>query len=195
MKWPVSVIKPVHDGPVGEERGEALPAGLDQVRLAAHVQKALVLAREARAGQILGGRRAADGHRQASAAYLFEFAVGCDDLRAQGFAAGRRANDLARIRGPCSQQIEIAPIDAVQQLAQRGPSSRGRQGVAVGLRGDGETLRNPHAFTGKGAIEFAERSGLAANQGDVAPTQVLEPSNIGWSGHLYLSQWREVSEK
>ena len=44
---------PVADGAVGEERGVAAPASVEQHRFAANVEVALLLAGEARLGQIL----------------------------------------------------------------------------------------------------------------------------------------------
>ena len=59
-----AVVDAIADGPVGEDGGEAAPAGLDQGRLAAHVQEAVVLAGEAGGRQILRRGRAADGDGQ-----------------------------------------------------------------------------------------------------------------------------------
>ena len=50
-----AVVDALDDGAVGKDRGEAAAAGLEQVGLAAHIQKALVLAGEAGGRQILGG--------------------------------------------------------------------------------------------------------------------------------------------
>ena len=44
----------VADRAIGEERGEAAPAGVEQRRLAADVEEGLLLAGEARVGQVLG---------------------------------------------------------------------------------------------------------------------------------------------
>jgi hypothetical protein len=55
------VVEAVDDGPIGEDRGKAPTAGLEQVRFAPDVEIALVLTGEARTGQVFGGRGAADG--------------------------------------------------------------------------------------------------------------------------------------
>ena len=45
---------PVADGPIGEQRREAAPAGSEQRRLAANVEEGLLLTGKARIGQVLG---------------------------------------------------------------------------------------------------------------------------------------------
>ena len=53
---------PVADGAVGEERGVATPAGIEERLLAANIEIALLLPGEACVRQILGRRAASDGH-------------------------------------------------------------------------------------------------------------------------------------
>ena len=54
-----AVVDAIDDRAVGEDRGEAVAAGLESLLGTADVQEALVLTGEARGRQILGGRRAA----------------------------------------------------------------------------------------------------------------------------------------
>ena len=81
-----AVVDAIDDGAVGEDRGKAAPAGLEHVGLAAHIQKALVLAGEARGRQVLGGRRAAHRDRDAGAAFLLERAIGSRRSRSRSCA-------------------------------------------------------------------------------------------------------------
>ena len=64
-----AVVDAIDDRAVGEDRGEAAPAGLEQIVFAAHVEKALVLPGEARRRQILRGGRAA--HRDGDVLAVF----------------------------------------------------------------------------------------------------------------------------
>ena len=75
-----SVVDPVDDGAVGEDRGEAAPARLEQGRLAVDVEKALVLAGKAGGRQVLSGRRAAHRDGKVLAAVAFERAIGVGNL-------------------------------------------------------------------------------------------------------------------
>ena len=75
-----AVVDAVDDRAIGEERGEAAPAGFEQLGFAAHVEKALMLTGEARGRQVFGGRRAAHRDRDALAAFLFERVIGGGDL-------------------------------------------------------------------------------------------------------------------
>ena len=59
-----SVLDAVHDGPVGEDRGEAVPAGGDKRSLSANPEIALVLPGEAGLGEVLGRRARPDRHRE-----------------------------------------------------------------------------------------------------------------------------------
>ena len=95
-----AVVDAIDDGAVGEDRGEAAPAGFDQFGLAADVEIALVLTGKARRRQILGGRRAAHGDGDTGAVLLFERAIGTRDLLAQPRAAGRLVDDPASRCGP-----------------------------------------------------------------------------------------------
>ena len=63
FRWSKPLRLAVADRAVGEERGVAAAAGVEQVALAAHVEEGLLLAGEARLGQVLRGGAAA--HRDA----------------------------------------------------------------------------------------------------------------------------------
>ena len=140
-----AVVDAIDDGAVGEQRGKAAPAGLEQVLLATDVQIALVLTGEARGRQILGGRRAAHGDRHVGAVLLLELAIGGSDrLR----AAPPCRSPHRRSRAPCGtlrQKRDIGLVELIECRMQRLPGLRGGQGVAIGLRDDGKAVR--HAYT------------------------------------------------
>ena len=61
LKMIEALVDAIGDGAVGEERGEAAPACLEQRVAALHVEIGLLLAGEARVGQVFGGGAAAHG--------------------------------------------------------------------------------------------------------------------------------------
>ena len=72
---------PIHDGPVGEERGVAFAARAQQFRFTAHIE-IFLLTGEARLRKILGRGAAANGHRQIRrCATLGQFPVGRQNRR------------------------------------------------------------------------------------------------------------------
>ena len=71
---------PITDRAVGEERGVAAAASVQQRRLAANVQIGFLLAGEASVGQVFGGGAGANGDVDIiSAAAPAELAIGFDD--------------------------------------------------------------------------------------------------------------------
>ena len=78
-----AVVDAVDDGAVGEDRGEAAPARLEQIVFAAHIEKALMLSGKTRGRQVFGGRRAAHRDRDIGAAFGFERSIRRSDLLAQ----------------------------------------------------------------------------------------------------------------
>jgi hypothetical protein len=96
----------VADGAVGEQRGEAAPAGVKQRGLAPDVEVALLLAGKARRRQILG--RGARAHRDvdgiAAPATPRQLAVGARHLGGKGlrkFAVEERLPDRGARFGEC----------------------------------------------------------------------------------------------
>ena len=92
-----AVVDAIDDRPVGEERGEALAAGLEDVVVAADVEIALVLTGEARRRQILGGRRTAHRDRDIGAVLRLQPPIGGDDLPPQRVGPGRLVDDLVAL--------------------------------------------------------------------------------------------------
>ena len=77
---------------------------------------------------------------------------------------------LARSRAPL--------VDPGKQMTERFPGSSLRQRVAIGASRQREAIRHPDALWRKRGIELAQRSGLAADQGDVLKPDILEPTDV-----------------
>jgi hypothetical protein len=133
----------VVDRPVGEERGVATSAGVEQLLFAADVEERLLLSREAGVGQVLGGSAAAYrdlGLAPADAAA--EFAVGRSEvaaqavrqLRRQDGGADRRAHVLQGRSG--MEPVDLFADDAVEPAL--------LEVLAVGRRRGGEALGHAH---------------------------------------------------
>jgi len=141
-----AVVDPVDDRPVGEERGKAASARLEQVLLAADVQIALVLTRKACSRQVFRRRRAAYGNCHIAAVLLLELLVGASDRLAQLRRSRRCVHDLARPRGTLREECDIGLVDLIECRMQRLPRLRGSQGVAVSLREDGKAVRDAYTL-------------------------------------------------
>ena len=74
-----AVVDAVDDAAIGEQRGEAAAAGLEQIVVAADVKVALMLAGEAGGGQVFRGGRTAHRDSHAGAGFAFQGAVGLVD--------------------------------------------------------------------------------------------------------------------
>ena len=86
----------VADGAVGEERGVATPAGVEQRLFAANIEIALLLPSEARVREILGRRARSDGN------------VGVRLPRASAKLLIRGLNSLGDVLRPCPMQEFVA---------------------------------------------------------------------------------------
>lgn len=98
------IVVPVDDGSVGEDRSKTAAARLEDSLLAAHIDEAVMLAREARIWQVFSGRRTAYRDGWVSSVFQFEPTVGFENLVADVIRAGSPIDDLAR-RGSSLGQI------------------------------------------------------------------------------------------
>ena len=169
---------PIADRAVGEERGVAAPAGVEQRALAPDVEEGLLLAGEARIGQVLGG--GARAHRDVGVRLRrapAELAVGGRDgvggLR-RPFAAQEGAAD--RLAGLGERYLAALEIGEGRGDAVPQPVRVDEAPIGVGRRG--EAGRHPDALRSKIADHLAERGVLAADAGDVAPPELLEPDHL-----------------
>ena len=79
-----SPVRPIDDGAVGEERGEAATDRIEEHALAVDVEVGFLLSCEAGLGQVLSGGAAADGDIAIGAVARFELSIGVGDLVPEG---------------------------------------------------------------------------------------------------------------
>ena len=182
-----AVVDAIDDGAVGEDRGKAAPAGLEQIALAAHIQKALMLAGKAGGRQVFGGRRAAHRDRDPGAAFLFESAIGRGDFRTEMRGAGGLVNQPAGGGGALGEQCDIVVVEAGKKAAQFVLDTGRGERVAVGSGGQREAFGHSDPFGREHRIKLAKRRGLAADFGNVAQPDIAEPADIGLCRHRSYS--------
>src|SRR6516164_1175285 len=117
-----AVVYAIDDGAVGEDRRKALPARFDHRGLAAHVQKALVLAGKARIRKVFRGRRAANRDGHASAALALEASIAIRNFLGQPRIAGCLVDKLPSGCCTLGEERDIVVIKIRQELAQSLPS-------------------------------------------------------------------------
>ena len=116
-----AVVDAIGDRAVGEDRGEAAAAGLEQCIRAAHVEKAFVLAGEARRRQVLRGRRAAHGDRYVGSVVGLQFPIGADGLLPQLLDSRGVIDDAARFGGSLGEQVDAPLVELSEEPVKRLP--------------------------------------------------------------------------
>jgi hypothetical protein len=172
-----AAIRAVDDRAVREERRVAPPYGVDEHRGAVDVEVRLLLAGEAGLGQILGGRAAAHGDVAVCAVRVLQTSVSEGDLRGQfrrqlGCQDGRSHAGAGRL-----EPIDVGDVE----LPERGGDDRREPGplheVPVGGGRGGEAVGRPDAEGRQRAPHLAKRRVLAADGGNVAHADRVEPAN------------------
>jgi hypothetical protein len=163
----------------GEDGRETEAAGLQQLLLAAHVEKAVMLPGETRRGEILRGCGAAHRHADGSAGLVLEFAIRLEYLPRERRGQPHLIDDRARLPSLLSEQCHIDVLPQWRErLAQAVQRAGGVQQVAIGPGGDRETVRHRHAQRRQLPVQLAERGVLASDLLDVLEGYVLEPPYI-----------------
>ena len=115
------VLVPVDDGPVGEERGEAAPARGDDRVGAPHPEVRLLLPREARVRQVLGGRARADGDARIRPGFPREGVVGLADLALEARRPGCLEDELSDGGRGSGQHGHVLAGDVLEDRRHAGP--------------------------------------------------------------------------
>ncbi len=176
----VMMIEPharaVADRARGEERREAALDRIEQRALPAHVQVGVLLSGEARSRQVLGRRRRADRHvRLRRSGLLRERRIGRDRFVRDLVGQVRGADQLADLRAPVDQALDVAFADAGEELADATVEARRRDEVPVGVRGDRKPVRYAHAERHELPDHLSERCDLAADESDVGKADFGKP--------------------
>jgi len=123
-----------------------------------------VLSGEAGGRQVLGGRRTAHRHRDIPAVLGFKLSIGCDDILTQRFGTGGGVNDRPRLFRARGEHRHVGDVAIVEQRVQARPGVRPGQRLHIRGGGQRETVRHAHAGVTQGAIQFAQRCVLAADE-------------------------------
>ena len=154
----------VGDGPVGEQGGEAAPAGRQQRGFPLHVEVGLLLAGKGGIGQIL--RRGAGAHRHRQLAPSPQLAVGsCDRLLQIVGQGGMQQQGTGGGAGGL-QGGDVVAVQAVEQVVQPLRQPVAGDEVAVGVGAGGEAIGHPHPLAAQLADHLAQGGVLAPHLGD-----------------------------
>jgi hypothetical protein len=170
---------PIADRPVGEQRGVAATARLQQGVFAADVEEALLLSGEARVRQVLRRGAGADGHVGVRlAGPRAEVPVGRADRGGDGLRNGRRQEGLADGRpGVGERDAARGPIG--HRRGNDRPQTVGVDEAPVGLGRGGEPWGNADAPPTEVSNHLTQRGVLAADARDVASAKLIEWNDQG----------------
>jgi hypothetical protein len=182
LKMVETVIDAVPDCPIGEDAGEAAPHRLDEVARR-YVQVALVLAGEARIGQVLGRGRAPDRDRKGRPVFRDELLVCLLDLLCHPCRDRGLTHDRAGFGRASGERRHVGGIDPVQERAKARPRAGCVEHLAVGAGQDREAVRHTDPRAGQLPIHLAERRVLASDQRDVLDAHLGEAADVAIARH------------
>jgi len=183
-----AVLDAVHDGAVGEDRGEAAPAGGEQRGIPANAQVALMLSGEARLREILGRRAGPNRHRHLGTVLPTQYSIGGDHLVLEPWWPRRRLHEPAKLCTGSRDRSDVFTRHGFEDRSHVLPETVGVEQRAIGVGRDGKPVGDADACRAKSAIQRTERGRLAADEGDVSRPQVPEPANVGSHGFSKLGQ-------
>ena len=173
-----ALVDSVVNGAIGEEAGEATAARVEQALLALDVEIRILLAGEARRRQVLRSCGAAHGETDLLAVLLLKGAVGTQNLGGQIVGQPRAVDDLSGAFGFSCQRGDIGGVEVVEFGVQTVPGAGLVQHVAIGLGGDGESVRHADALPGQLLEHLAQRGVLSADQRHVVDAEVLKEADV-----------------
>jgi hypothetical protein len=149
-----AVVDAIGDRAVGEDRGEAAAAGVEQCIRATDVEKAFMLAGEARRRQVLRRRRATHCDRYVGAVVGFQLPIGADGLLPQLLDSRGAIDDAARFGCSLGEQVDAPLVELSEEPVKRLPRLCGGERVAVGGGRKGEAVGYQDAFGGQRRIHL-----------------------------------------
>ena len=171
------VVHAVGDRAVVEQGGIDLVHGGEQMLLAAHVEKSLLLAGKGGLGQIFGGGRRA--HRDGELLAMAHLAPRLGHLALQSRRKGRGEHPAADLLADGGEAVHVVHVERREDLADAPVEAVLREEVPVGLRGGGEAAGNGHAEAREARDHLADRGILAADDLDILALQLLERNDVG----------------
>ena len=169
------LLLPVSDGPVGEQRGEAGPAGLQQRGVAPNVEVGVLLAGKGGVGEILGGGARSHGGIHFRAVALAQLVVGVLDRLLHVGRHGGAADERSNFFAPFGQQGEVRRVEPVQQLFDLAPDAAGIDVVIVGVGGNGKPVRHAYPLVRQIDEHFPEGGVLPTHHRHVADAHFRKP--------------------
>jgi hypothetical protein len=169
----------VDDGAVGEERGHAAADGGQQGLVAVDVQVGVLLARERRGREVLGGRAGTDRHVRGLLAVLGgELRVGAADVAHDLLGERRGADPLTDAMSGLRQGSHVPDIQAGEGLVHLVPEASLGELQAESRRGDREPVGDPDP-TGRQVLDhLAERGVLTPHLLEHAEIETLEGNGV-----------------
>ena len=173
-----AVVDAVGNRAIGENGGKAAPAGLEQILRAAHIEEAFMLARKTRGRQIFRRRRTPHGDSDAGPGLPFKLPIRFHDLFAERRRIHRPVDDFAGFGGYGRKLLDLALVETVEKPMKFVRDAGLRQRIAISVCRDGKAIGDSHPFGRERRIQFAERSGLAADKPDVVQSDFEERPDI-----------------
>ena len=173
-----ALVDSVVDRAIGEKTCETTAARVEQALVTLDVEVRILLAGEARRGQILGGRRAPHGEADLLAVLLLKRAVRAQNLGGQVVGETSAVDDLPGAFGFSCQRGDVGGVDVVEFSVQTVPGTGLVQHVAIGRGGDGESVRHADALPGQLLDHLAQGGVLSADQRHVVDAEVLKEADV-----------------
>ena len=178
-----AIVDSIGNGAIGEDGGEAAPAGFEQIPRTADVEEAFVLACKARGREILGRGRAAHGNRDVGPIFAFELSIGRGDFLLEGDRCRWHRRRCPGLRRHAWQAHRCGSCRPHREAHATGPMLRRRQRIAVGLGREGEAVRHSDAPTRQSRIELTKGSVLSTHCRNIVQPNVAEPAHVPGSRH------------
>jgi hypothetical protein len=167
----------VDDRAVREQRREAAPAALDERGAPAHVEVGLLLAGEARFGEVLGGGAAAHRDVERLGGVGAQAVVRLDQGGLEIARQRRRQDRLAHAAPPGLQVVDVADVEPGERPVHQAIETGLGQEDPVRLGGHREAVRHQDASRRSLPVQFPEGGVLATHGPDVVDADVLEPTD------------------
>ena len=169
-----ALVEPVMNGAISEQAGETTAARVEQTLFAFDVEIRILLAGKARRRQVLGGRRAPHRETDLLAVLLLKLAVGIQNLGGQIVGEPGAVDDLTGALAFTRQRGDVCGVQIVELGMQTVPSAGLVQHEAIGLGGDGESVRDADALPGQLLEHLAQRRVLSADERHIVDAELLK---------------------
>ena len=173
------IVYPIGNGAIVEKRGVDLMHALEEVFLAAHVQKGFLLAGEGSFRQVFrgGGRSYGDGEFRRVGSAL-QGPPAFQHLLLQPRREGRLQHPSPDLCADFGKALDVVDIEGCKGTANLFVEPVLREKIPVSVRRGGEAARYRDTGVGEAGDHLADGGILAANQLDVGVLQFLERNDV-----------------